>query len=252
MLNAVRILYVEDEDETRLLVAGKLEREGFQVTSVAKKDRGFDLLATGKEYDLFLLDLDLKDGTSDYYTIISDFKDKDPHTPIFVLSGTDPREAAAQSLRAGAVDFMRKDEFYSTVELATRIRLRANRQHIFEFWDDDDDADKGCWRVDPVVRSVKHPDGSLKDIPSASLNLLIVFLTTANQHLTGENPGLTEKDLPRGRTPLSQRIYNMRKVIGEDKIQTYRDRSDSRGQDYTIHRYRFLRRVRIKYLLHGD
>ena len=53
----MRILHVEDDQDTRTLVAFILESEGWEVVSVEKASAALELATTGG-FDLYLLDIE--------------------------------------------------------------------------------------------------------------------------------------------------------------------------------------------------
>ena len=81
-----RILYVEDDDETRLMMERLLARAGFHVlTSATRSDA---LSAAGKnKLDLLIVDLGLPDGSG--LTLLNEARKVQPPVKGIVVSGYD-------------------------------------------------------------------------------------------------------------------------------------------------------------------
>lgn len=104
----IRILYLEDSPADAELVQGLLEQEGFSFT-LTRIDNPKDFLAaleTGA-FDIVLSDNSLPsyDGLSALTRVRGGF----PEVPFIFVSGTMGEEAAIESLKAGATDYVLKD-----------------------------------------------------------------------------------------------------------------------------------------------
>ena len=125
----IDLLIVEDEarflESTRLLLAGTVDR----IDVAGSVTEALSLLAT-REYALALIDLRLPDASG--HEIMAFLRAHQPDCRAIVLSG-DPRiEAAIQSLRMGAHDYLRKpcepEEIVKAVRNAAR-GYRLERDH---------------------------------------------------------------------------------------------------------------------------
>lgn len=101
----MRILHVEDDDDTRALVAFILQGEGWQVVSVENATSAIKLAAAG-EFDLYLLDNWIEGDTQN--TLCRGLRSVDPHTPILFYSGAVFPSDVTSALASGAQGYLEK------------------------------------------------------------------------------------------------------------------------------------------------
>jgi CheY-like chemotaxis protein len=101
----MRILHVEDDEDTRTLVAFILHGEGWQVVSVENATAAFKLAAAG-EFDLYLLDNWVEGDTEN--TLCRGLRSLDPHTPILFYSGAVFPSDVTSALASGAQGYLEK------------------------------------------------------------------------------------------------------------------------------------------------
>lgn len=101
------ILYVEDHDDTRILMTILLERAGFRVTTASG---GADCLklARGERFDLYLLDHTFPDASG--LTLCEELRKLDSETPILFYSGRAMPQEKEAAIRAGAQDYLIKPQ----------------------------------------------------------------------------------------------------------------------------------------------
>lgn len=118
----MRILVVEDQEETAASLKRKLEASYYAVDVEHDGERGFYKARTN-EYDLILLDKSLpgKDG----YEICSGLREYKMATPIMILSAATEIEDKVSLLNCGADDYLTKP--YAFSELAARIEALLRR-----------------------------------------------------------------------------------------------------------------------------
>lgn len=103
---AGRVLYVEDHDDTRVLITMMLEQAGFQVTPVADGTECMKLAEGGQHFDLYLLNHTFPDVSG--VSLCKMLRQHAPQTPIlFYSSRAMPQEKEA-ALEAGAQDYLVK------------------------------------------------------------------------------------------------------------------------------------------------
>ena len=118
---AARILFVEDDTDTRRLVARNLEAHGYEVEAAPD---GATALARweARRPDLVLLDLGLPD--MDGVSIIRHVR-REANTPILVLSARGREEQKVDALDHGADDYVTKP--FGMSELHARLRALIRR-----------------------------------------------------------------------------------------------------------------------------
>ena len=101
----MRILHVEDDEDTRILVAFILNGEGWQVVSVENAASAIKLAAAGG-FDVYLIDNWIGGDTQN--TLCRDLRSLDPHTPILFYSGAVFPSDVASALASGAQGYLQK------------------------------------------------------------------------------------------------------------------------------------------------
>ena len=101
----MRILHVEDDADTRALVAFVLEREGWEAISVDNASSAL-ILADGGGFDLYLIDNWLEGDTGgELCRLLRAF---DPHTPILFYSAAVYPADIQTALSCGAQGYLEK------------------------------------------------------------------------------------------------------------------------------------------------
>jgi DNA-binding response OmpR family regulator len=100
-----RILLIEDHEDTRDLIKLVLEHEKYQVTSDGTLEGALTAAASG-EFDLFLLDTDLPDGSG--FELCERLREFDSATPILFYSGAAYDADKLKAIRAGAQGYLVK------------------------------------------------------------------------------------------------------------------------------------------------
>ncbi|HEY0079994.1 MAG TPA: response regulator [Pyrinomonadaceae bacterium] len=99
------VLYVEDHDDTRILMTLMLERAGLRVTSAGNAIQCLRL-AQSERFDLYLLNHTFPDASG--VTICRALRQLSPHTPILFYSGRALPAEKEEALKAGAQDYLIK------------------------------------------------------------------------------------------------------------------------------------------------
>jgi DNA-binding NtrC family response regulator len=104
-VNKGRVLVVDDEADIRESLEALLEMEGYEVDlsqNAAEGERRLEQRA----YDLVLLDLMMPEKSG--MEMLRDVRDRDRHTPIFMITAYGTVEAAVQAVKLGANDYLAK------------------------------------------------------------------------------------------------------------------------------------------------
>ena len=102
------ILYVEDHDDTRIIMTLMLEQAGFQVTYAENGLDCMKLAQSGQHFDLYLLNHTFPDASG--VTICEALRALDPVTPIIFYSGRAMPQEKEAALKAGAQDYLIKPQ----------------------------------------------------------------------------------------------------------------------------------------------
>ena len=101
----MRILHVEDDDDTRTLVAHVLQAEGWDVVSVDKTSAAMRLALAG-EFDLYLIDNRIEGDTDN--ALCLGLRSLDQHTPILFYSGAVFPSDVESAFASGAQGYLKK------------------------------------------------------------------------------------------------------------------------------------------------
>lgn len=101
----MRILHVEDDQDTRTLVAFILEGEGWEVVSVEDGSAGIKLARAGG-FDLYLIDNWIEGDTQN--ALCLGLRSFDLHTPILFYSGAVFPADIQSALASGAQGYLAK------------------------------------------------------------------------------------------------------------------------------------------------
>ncbi len=132
MNSALRVLHLEDDPDFCALVGGLLERDGLRADMVLVDNLADFIAAVEKgDFDIILGDYSLPTCTG--IDALRAAREKCPDTPFLLVSGTIGEEAAIESLRCGATDYVLKhwpERLVPTVRRAVqeaRERLERKR-----------------------------------------------------------------------------------------------------------------------------
>jgi DNA-binding response OmpR family regulator len=116
-----RILYAEDEDHTRSLVADELRQAGYAVDTAADGEEAIRALG-GASYDLVLLDIRMpgKSGID----VLQFLREQNLRPRVIMLTAVDDLSIAIRSVKLGANDYVTKpfriEELLGAIERVLR------------------------------------------------------------------------------------------------------------------------------------
>ena len=100
-----RVLVIDDEAEIRESLETLLDLEGYEV-DLAQNGGDGERRFEQRAYDLVLLDLMMPDKSG--MEVLRDIRERDRHTPIFMITAYGTVEAAVQAVKLGANDYLAK------------------------------------------------------------------------------------------------------------------------------------------------
>jgi CheY-like chemotaxis protein len=102
-----RILFVDDNEDVRIVVSAQLAARGYEPTTAATCEEGLRL-ARDHDYDLILLDYVFADDTGG--ELCERIRESDPDTPILFFTASHP-SLQREAVKRGAQGFVMKPEF---------------------------------------------------------------------------------------------------------------------------------------------
>lgn len=122
--NTPRVLYIEDHEDTRELVTLVLEQRSYEVVTGSTIESGI-ALAGSQEFDLYLLDSWLPDGSG--LDLCRQIRQFDKATPILFYSAAAYEIDKAQAINCGAQAYVTKPSHPS--ELCDVVTLLIETHH---------------------------------------------------------------------------------------------------------------------------
>jgi two-component system OmpR family response regulator len=179
-----QLLVVEDDRETRTLIAKYLRNNSCNVT-IASDGREMFRVMTDHRVDLIILDVMLpgEDGLSLCRKVRAQ-----SHTPIIMLTARGEDVDRILGLEMGADDYLAKP--FNPRELLARINAVLRRQAVAG----SASANEGAtvlaflrWRIDFRLRELRNPDGARVAMTSAEFDLLWTFCERPGRVLSRES-----------------------------------------------------------------
>lgn len=124
----IRILVVEDEDALRSILASVLTAQGYRVYQADRKQSALRQLEKISDIAVMLVDLGLPplaNTTAEGLAVVRHASENYPATKVIVLTGQDQEQAALETIREGAFDFLSKPAH------TTQILAAIDRAQLF-------------------------------------------------------------------------------------------------------------------------
>lgn len=125
--NTPRVLYIEDHEDTRELVTLVLEQKNYEVVTGATIETGV-ALATSQQFDLYLLDSWLPDGSG--LDLCRQIRMFDKVTPILFYSAAAYEIDRDHALRCGAQAYLIKPSHPSELCSLVTSLIETHRRYL--------------------------------------------------------------------------------------------------------------------------
>jgi two-component sensor histidine kinase len=166
-----RVLYIDDDEGLRRLVARALTRRGYEVTLAANGEEGL-ALAQQDRFDIVALDHYMP-GLGGFETLKALVAEQPDALPIVYVTGSDETRVAVAALKAGAADYVVKvvsDEFFDLLDNAftqalEQVRLRRKTAEAEEA------LRASNQRLQALLREVNHRVANSLQLVSAFVHL---------------------------------------------------------------------------------
>jgi len=220
----VRVLVIEDDDPIADYLVRGLREEGYTVERAADGSDGWHHLKAGN-WDVVLLDwwLPVTDGL----TLLKQFRQTDPLTPVIMLTAKDAVSDRVRGLDAGANDYLCKP--FAFEELLARLRAMTRRPDRTA----GTTLTEGDVRVDLATHRAERC-GQRLDLTAKEYALLLFFLRHPNEVLSRTRiyEGVWDERYDGVSNTLEVHVMELRRKLeahGPRVIQTLRNRGYSFG-----------------------
>jgi len=174
------LLFVDDDDDYREVIAAELGDQGFRVTEFSESSGLVDYFSEGHSADAILLDWNLP--TVSGIELVSLLKSRGVQTPVIMLTGMPGSHYEIEALDRGAVDFVDKAKGVSV--LARRVRLTIAAREESEYSVRSRDR-LGCGAL--VLRpqvSRAYWLGHELDLTVTEFNIVRKLISNVGEHVT--------------------------------------------------------------------
>jgi DNA-binding response OmpR family regulator len=127
----VKLLIVEDDPDTREMLAFYFAIEGYRVTTVGTGKQALEAIQLNRDFDVVLLDLFIPDIGG--MEVLSEISHQTPRPSVILLTGLADKEIARDALRLGAFDYILKPFNLPQVESSVVASL-AHREYLKQSW----------------------------------------------------------------------------------------------------------------------
>jgi len=215
----MRLLLVEDDAQMGPTLQNALSQAGYAVDLAVD---GIDAEALGdiEPYDLVVLDLGLPKRSG--MEVLQNWRSRDNHVPVVILTARGSWEEKVQGFKAGADDYVAKP--FQTEELLARISAVLKRSSGIS----GGPLVVAGLELDEDAQSVKLTDGTMFTLTGTEFRLLRYFMLHPGQVISKSRltEHVYEYDSDRDSNVIEVYVNRLRQKVGNDLIQT------RRGQGY--------------------
>lgn len=215
----MRILLVEDDAQMGPTLQNALSQAGYAVDLSVD---GIDAEALGdiEPYDLIVLDLGLPKRSG--MEVLQNWRSRDNHVPVVILTARGSWEEKVQGFKAGADDYVAKP--FQTEELLARISAVLKRSSGVS----GGPLQVAGLRLDEDAQSVQLANGKSFTLTGTEFRLLRYFMLHPGQVISKSRltEHVYEYDSDRDSNVIEVYVNRLRQKVGTDVIQT------RRGQGY--------------------
>ncbi|ODN66948.1 MULTISPECIES: response regulator transcription factor [Methylophaga] len=215
----MRLLLVEDDAQMGPTLQNALSQAGYAVDLSVD---GIDAEALGdiEPYDLVVLDLGLPKRSG--MEVLQNWRSRDNHVPVVILTARGSWEEKVQGFKAGADDYVAKP--FQTEELLARISAVLKRSSGTS----GGPLQVAGLQLDEDAQSVKLSDGTTFTLTGTEFRLLRYFMLHPGQVISKSRltEHVYEYDSDKDSNVIEVYVNRLRQKVGTDLIQT------RRGQGY--------------------
>lgn len=125
-----KVLFVDDEQNIRIMLGMVLKRNGFEVTSVGTVPEALKLIAE-QDFDVLIADLNVG-SPGDGFTVVSAMRRTRPRTATFILTGYPAFDTALEAIRLQVDDYVTKptDPESLIEKIRSKLSGKPSEHHI--------------------------------------------------------------------------------------------------------------------------
>jgi len=187
-----KILLVEDDEVLASSLAKYLELNGYNVDIAKSYYEAADKTYENK-YDLYIFDINLKDGSG--IELLEDLRFAEDNTPTIFISALRDTKTIVKGFNAGAEDYIKKP--FDPEELLVRIQIRlafkrnqVKQEEVLKF------------KNVEIKGNTAYRDGKVLELGEIQLNMLKTLIENKGKIVPKEKL----YDLMNNPTPLSLRV----------------------------------------------
>ncbi|MCU7892020.1 MAG: response regulator transcription factor [Candidatus Thiodiazotropha sp. (ex Ustalcina ferruginea)] len=215
----MRLLLVEDDELLSTSLRHDLEQQGFAV-DLAKEGVEAEFMGDEMAYDLIVLDLGLPIRSG--IEVLQNWRSRDNHTPVIILTARDAWHERVAGFKAGADDYLGKP--FHVEELIVRLQALIRRSHEMV----GNRLKSGGLELDEERQQVILPTQQRLELTGTEFRLLRCFMLNKGKILskTRLTEHVYEQDFDRDSNLIEVYIRRLRDKLGCQVIKT------RRGQGY--------------------